>query len=89
MVLTGKKKCNLQSMIGRNPLLIGSMVLTQGLIERMAEPPGRNPLLIGSMVLTYDGDIQRLYLFKGRNPLLIGSMVLTLDKLPYMTKKRI
>ena len=37
----------------RNPLLIGSMVLTEDFINNtVPHEVGRNPLLIGSMVLT-------------------------------------
>ena len=42
--------------MSRNPLLIGSMVLTLWTkMANVAATDGRNPLLIGSMVLTEKG----------------------------------
>ena len=63
----------------RNPLLIGSMVLTQSMevTRDKAGKTGRNPLLIGSMVLTAMKKYETKRIERGRNPLLIGSMVLT------------
>ena len=65
----------------RNPLLIGSMVLTLAIetSPRVSITGRRNPLLIGSMVLTEleNGNINCVNC--SRNPLLIGSMVLTQD----------
>ena len=75
---------------GRNPLLIGSMVLTLDIgVDGFIQMDSRNPLLIGSMVLTSSLSTTAARFSACRNPLLIGSMVLTNKIFPDTEKTKI
>ena len=67
------------SRLRRNPLLIGSTVLTYAADHprNFSNEASRNPLLIGSTVLTETSTESPLLPTTCRNPLLIGSTVLT------------